>query len=123
MERKQFTFYRSYWQALSTLPKKDRLAAYEAIVNYALNGIEPQLTGSAATAFILIRPTLDTAKRRAETGRAGGSKTKAKAKQNESEKEIEYELEKEYELELEYETDTEIETEIETEEEDICFSQ
>lgn len=123
MERKQFTFYRSYWQALSTLPKKDRLAAYEAIVNYALNGIEPQLTGSAATAFILIRPTLDTAKRRAETGRAGGSKTKAKAKQNlsekEIEKEIEYELEKEYELELEYETDTEIETE----KEDICFSQ
>ncbi len=67
MERKQFTFYRSYWEALCTLPKKDRLAAYEAIVTYALSGEEPEVSGAAATAFILVRPTLDTAVKRARS--------------------------------------------------------
>lgn len=74
MERAQFTFYRSYWEALQTLPKKDRLQAYEAITDYALNGTEPNLTGPASTAFILIRPTLDTGRKRAAAGKSGGAK-------------------------------------------------
>ena len=74
MERAQFTFYRSYWDALKTLPKKYRLQAYEAIVDYALNGTEPHLTGSASTAFILIKPTLDTGRKRAASGKTGGTK-------------------------------------------------
>lgn len=74
MERAQFTFYRSYWEALQTLPKKDRLQAYEAITDYALNGTEPHLTGPASTAFILIKPTLDTGRKRAEAGKTGGAK-------------------------------------------------
>lgn len=73
--RPQFTFYRSYWEAIENLPKKDRLIAYEAVVDYALNGTEPQLKGAAATAFILIRPTLDTARKRAKAGKQSGSKT------------------------------------------------
>lgn len=75
MLRSQFTFYRSYWEAIENLPKKDRLLAYEAVADYALNGTEPQLKGTAATAFILIRPTLDTARKRAKAGKQGGSKT------------------------------------------------
>lgn len=74
MERAQFTFYRSYWEALQTLPKKDRLQAYEAITDYALNGTEPHLTGPASTAFILIKPTLDTGRKRAAAGKSGGEK-------------------------------------------------
>lgn len=110
MERGQFTFFRSYWEALRTLPKKERLAAYEAICDYALNGTEQEMTGSAATAFILIKPTLDSGRKKAASGKHGGengkgikkqteSKPKAKAKQPKREKE----REKEREIEIENE--------------------
>lgn len=91
MERTQFTFYKSYYEALSSLPKGSRLAVYEAIADYALNGNEPVLSGSAATAFVLIRPTLDSGRRKAESGRRGGSKAEANGKQPVSEKEKEKE--------------------------------
>ena len=110
MERGQFTFFRSYWEALQTLPKKERLAAYEAICDYALNGTEQEMTGSAATAFILIKPTLDSGRKKAASGKHGGengkgikkqteSKPKAKAKQPKREKEREEEKEREIENE------------------------
>lgn len=112
MERGQFTFYRSYWEAIQSLPKKDRLAAYEAIAEYALDGTQPQISGGAATVFILVKPTLDTGRKRAEIGKAGGSKSKenskqteskteAKAKQSVREKEREKEIEDEKEIEIE----------------------
>ena len=87
MERGQFTFYRSFWDALQTLPKKERLAAYEAICDYALNGNEQTLTGSAATIFILTRPTLDSGRRKAASGKQGGEKSKANPEDSESETE------------------------------------
>ena len=110
MERGQFTFFRSYWEALQTLPKKERLAAYEAICDYALNGTEQEMTGSAATAFILIKPTLESGRKKAASGKHGGengkgikkqteSKPKAKAKQPKREKEREEEKEREIENE------------------------
>lgn len=110
MERGQFTFFRSYWEALQTLPKKERLAAYEAICDYALNGTEQEMTGPAATAFILIKPTLDSGRKKAASGKHGGengkgikkqteSKPKAKAKQPKREKEREKEKEREIENE------------------------
>ena len=83
MERQQFTFYRSYWKALKTLPDEDRLFAYDAIADYALNGNAPETQGLVATVFFLIQPTLDTGRKRAENGTNGGKK-KANSKQNES---------------------------------------
>ena len=82
MERGQFTFYRSFWDALQTLPKKERLAAFEAICDYALNGNEQPLTGSAATIFILTRPTLDSGRKKAASGKHGGEKSKANAEES-----------------------------------------
>lgn len=83
MKRKQFTFYESFASALKRIRKKaDRADAYDAIVDYALYGIEPdmdKLPDSAAIAFELIRPNLDASKRKAEGGKNGGS-----AKQSES---------------------------------------
>ncbi len=74
--RGQFTFYSSFAAALGRIRKRtDRCEAYDAIVNYALFGIEPEtasLPAPAAIAFDLIRPTLDTARRKA----LGGSKRK-----------------------------------------------
>ena len=103
-ERKQFTFYRSYFEALSKLPRERRLGVLEAVIAYALDGTEPEgLDDMQAMAFLLIRPTLDTGRKKAAAGSAGGSKTQAKRKQKASKEE----KEKETEIEIEIETDTE----------------
>ncbi len=86
MEREQFTFYRSFAQAVKRIRKAaDRAAAYDAIVDYALYGIEPnmeKLPDTAAIAFELVRPNLDASRRKAENGKNGG-RPKAKGKQTE----------------------------------------
>jgi hypothetical protein len=125
VERKQFTFYKSYYDAISELPKKDQAALILAVCAYALYEIPPKgLSIAASTAFKLIKPTLDSGRKKAENGALGGqangkqtvSKTEANAKQNvskpkakckqgesASEKEIEKEKEIEYEVEVEAE--------------------
>ena len=41
MERDQFTFYRSFWEALKVLPKKDQLPFVTAIcTNYLLSALQ-----------------------------------------------------------------------------------
>lgn len=116
MSRGQFTFYASFASALSRIKKKaDRADAYDAICNYALYGTEPdmdKLPDSAAIAFDLIRPTLDSSRRKAESGKRGGmskqtgSKPEANIKLEqpgrEKEKEKEGEKEKEKEDECLY---------------------
>ena len=113
MDRKQFTFYESFASALSRIKSKAaRCDAYDAICQFALYGKEPDLDSlpdSAAIAFELIRPTLETSKRKAESGKRGGSaeannkqsasKTEANRKQTAREKENEKEGEKEIENE------------------------
>lgn len=107
MERGQFTFYRSYYEAIKQLKKADQAAVLMAICAYALDEEMPGLTGTPAAIFALVKPTLDTSRRKAASGKAGGeskqtaSKTEAKPKQTarekEKEKEGEIEKEKEYE--------------------------
>lgn len=113
--RKQFTFYKSYYDAISELPKKDQAALILAVCAYALYETYPKgLSVAASTAFKLIKPTLDAGRKKAENGSMKGkaneskteaneSKTEAKSKQGEngSEKEREKEIEKENELEVE----------------------
>ena len=75
MERPQFTFYRSYWEAIRGLPKKERESALEAIINYALDEEEPDKLSPVANAvFVLIRPTLDTGRNKA-SNRTNKTKT------------------------------------------------
>lgn len=102
MERGQFTFYRSFWEAVKRLSKKDRLAVLEAIVVYGLDGEERQdLTPKQEGFFVLIKPVLDTGRSRARVGKLGGSKPKANSKQKQREKEVEIELEKELDTQTE----------------------
>lgn len=120
--RKQFTFYRSYFEAIKDLGQKDQTAVLMAVCAYALDGTEPKLSGSASAVFKVIRPTLDAGRRKAAGGMAGrpgkdnkktfgevfpeGGKIlerysedtgKEKKKEKEGEKEIEKEIEKENE--------------------------
>lgn len=87
VKRDGFLFYRSYYEAIHSLPKKDRLLSYEALIEYALNGTVPCLSGTPAAVFTLVRPNLDASRRKAESGKKGGQsrgKPKANGKQNEN---------------------------------------
>ncbi len=74
MERNQFTFYRSFWDACKLLPKRDQLPFLLAVCAYAFGEEERPLTGAAAAAFLLVRPILAAADRKAAGGRVGGSR-------------------------------------------------
>lgn len=73
-ERKQFTFYRSYYDAIKTLPKREQTDLLLALCSYGLDKEERKLSGTAAAIFTLIKPTLDAGWRKAE----GGSKPTAR---------------------------------------------
>ena len=66
MERKQFTWYRSYYDALKELPAEEFRDIVLAVCAYALDGEEPDLSGVARAIFTLIRPTLEVGRSRAE---------------------------------------------------------
>ena len=108
-ERTQFTFYASFFDAVSRIKKKaDRADAYDAICE------EPdfsKMSDAAQIAFLLIKPNLDSSRRKAKSGKDGGSK-KANGKKNESKpeansKQEEHESEKEKEIEKEGEIENE----------------
>ena len=70
MQRKQFTFYRSFWEAIENLStNKEKLQAYQMLCDYAFNQTEPELRTkkpSAATVFQIARPILERAHERAQ---------------------------------------------------------
>lgn len=106
--REQFTFYRSFWEALKALPKKDQLPFVTAVCAYALDGESKPLSGAPYASFLLVKPILDKASKKSANGKKGGSKPKANGKQggsnqeqNESHIEGEKEVEKEIEVEIE----------------------
>ena len=98
--RNQFTFYRSYCEAIEQMKPADQLAVLRAIMYYALDNKEPEkLNAAQRSVFVLIRPVLETGRKRAVSGRIGGSKPKANKKQTPREKEKEGEIEKEGDIE------------------------
>ncbi len=121
MEREQFTFFSSFAKAAKRIRKAaDRCAFYDAVVDYALLGVCPDLDSlpdAVALAIELIKPTLDASRRKAENGLLGGkskanakqteSKTEANVKREQTSSEKEGEIEKEKEIENEcYSTPT-----------------
>ena len=125
MKREQFTFYRSYYDALKNLPEKERAKVLFAILEYALDEQEQNnLDGICAACFLLIRPTLDSGRIKA-ANRKNKSKTneeqndnkattnqkqndnkpRTSEEQNRKEKEGEKEVEREIEIEREVESE------------------
>lgn len=111
-DRGQFTFYRSFYDALKAIPKKDREPALMAICAYALDGELPVLDGTPGVVFTLIKPTLDAGRNKAANRlnkiKTNENKTKTNGKQTvkEKEKEKEKEGEREGEKEREIENDS-----------------
>lgn len=119
-ERTQFTFYASFFDAVSRIKKKaDRADAYDAICAYALREEDPdfsKMSDAAQIAFLLIKPNLDSSRRKAKSGKNGGSakqiasKAEANSKQsgskaeaNDKQEQPASEIEKEKEREKENE--------------------
>ena len=121
MKRSQFTFYESFYSAIKRIKNKTaQRDAFVVLCEYALNGEEPdldKLPDSVAIAFELVRPTLDASRRKAESGKKGGSKKQtgskpeANCKQPASKGENEKENEKENEIEIEREKENKVENE------------
>lgn len=84
MARDSFIFYRSFYEAISELPKENQADTYDAIMQYALNQKEIELTGISKAIFSLVKPQLDANYKKYENGKQKKSKKEAKAKQNES---------------------------------------
>ena len=68
-----FIFYRSFGDALRGVPADEYKQIMQAIIDYALDGVEPELdsfTGNII--FTLIRPQIDANGKRREAGKRGG---------------------------------------------------
>ena len=65
LRRGQFTFYASFFEAVDRLPRSRQLETYRAIVQYALNGTEPELTGGPAVVFTAVQPILENGRTKA----------------------------------------------------------
>lgn len=77
-QRNTFIFYRSFYEAAKCLPPEIRVAVYDAIISYALDGvIDDNLDGVPQALFVLMRPVLDTDILRRQNGSLGGRPPKA----------------------------------------------
>lgn len=85
--RDSFIFYRSFFESFDGLSKKDKLLLFDAICNYALNDIEPELSGVPLAMFKLLKPQVDANTRRYENGCKGGRPRKTETKPKENQKE------------------------------------
>jgi len=78
MTQCSYVFYGSFYEALKEVDQETRLLVYDAINEYALFAIEPQLSGTASALFKLMRPQIDANRKKRESGKIGGSKSGAK---------------------------------------------
>ena len=99
-QRKQFTFYRSFLNAIEQHPREEWLGFLLAVIHYGLDKkVYEDLSPAQKSLFIMAMPVLDTAWEKAEMGSKGGKGRKAsklvskKEKENEIENEIETETE------------------------------
>lgn len=83
MVRNQFTFYKSFLASARKLKKSsDREKFLMAVIEYALEGKEPvNLPENCDVAFSIVRPVLDSSRKKAENASKGGS---ASSKQTEA---------------------------------------
>ncbi len=73
MENDRFTFFRSYYEAIDGLPNKVQLEVLKAIIEYALDGREPEgLSRMAAAIFTMAKPVISARPRGGQPGNHNG---------------------------------------------------
>lgn len=89
--RDSVVFYRSFWEAIEDLPEAEFKQAITALMQYALNEIEPEVSGVAKTFFRMAKPQVDANNKRYQNGSRGGrprnnqTETKPKPNNNQTE--------------------------------------
>lgn len=77
MVQNSFVFYDSFRDSVEDMDDKDRLAFYEAIINYSLDGKPPNdLSKELTRMFKLVKPQLDANTKRKKDGKKGGRPSK-----------------------------------------------
>ena len=101
MERKQFTFYESFYKAMADMGMHKRGLAITLICEYALRGVEPPPQCGKMKMFMdLVYPNLAASRKKALAGQLGAGVTNRK-RSGKIEKEIENETEIKNEIERE----------------------
>lgn len=86
-QRGQFTFYRSFWEAIKCIPESDKLPVLEAMICCGLDGVEPDgLTPIQNAIYQLIRPVLLNGRKKSANAKQKGSKPEAKISKQEANK-------------------------------------
>lgn len=70
--RESVVFYRSFYEAIRRLPAEQFKASALAILEYGLDGKEPETDGIERTVFCMAKPQIDANNRRYENGTKGG---------------------------------------------------
>lgn len=70
--RESVVFYRSFYEAIRKLPAEQFKASTLAILEYGLDGKEPETEGIERTVFCMAKPQIDANNRRYENGSKGG---------------------------------------------------
>ena len=77
MVQNSFVFYDSFRDSVADMEDNDRLAFYEAIIDYSLDGKPPNgLSKELARMFKLVKPQLDANTKRKKDGKKGGRPSK-----------------------------------------------
>ena len=74
--RDGFTFYRSFAEAINLLPEEEQLAVFRMIVQYSLDGAEPneeEMSTYGLVIWKMMRPHLAADRRRYNNGKRGGA--------------------------------------------------
>ena len=88
--RESIVIYRSLREATKQLDLETRAKVYDAVMDYAFDGTEPDETGVVLAMFLMIKPIIDLNNQRYENGCKGGrpknqTETKTKPKNNQKE--------------------------------------
>ena len=74
--RDSFIFYRSFYECVADLPDETRLAVYEAVFQFALDGKEPDIDGVPWALFKAFEPQIVANNRKYDNGCKGGRPNK-----------------------------------------------
>lgn len=72
MKRESLVFYRSFADAIRELEEKDQLEALWAVINYGLDGVEPEGKGAHKAIYTMAKPQIDANNKRYQNGSKGG---------------------------------------------------
>lgn len=81
--REKITFFRSYYNAIKRLPKEKQVEAYEAILDYALDGVESSDDPFICAMLELMKPNIDRSNELSDSASSRG-KQGGRPKANES---------------------------------------